>query len=160
MDSSVFVVVTGPDGISTATANWRQDFYEPHHFSLLTAHLTQNRGQHFHVPASALLLPLSYSPFLISPTLISSRLLFWLTCLYPNPEHQIPVPTLVLMLVWDNVLLLLAATKNNRERVWRELWGCLGHGPTYSFLFFFKSVNSLEEFVVSLGKAGETGISL
>lgn len=98
---------------------------------------------------------------MISPTLISSRLLFWLTCLYPNPEHQIPVPTLVLMLVWDNVLLLLAATKNNREREFGETFeGALATALDIVFWVFFKSMNSLEEFVVSLGKAGGTWISL
>lgn len=67
------------------------------------------------------------------------------------------------MLVWDNVLLLLAATKNNREREFGETFeGALATALDIVFVFFvfFKSVNSLEEFVVSLGKAGGTWISL
>lgn len=65
------------------------------------------------------------------------------------------------MLVWDNVLLLLAATKNNREREFGETFeGALATALDIVFWVFFKSVNSLEEFVVSLGKGGGTWISL
>lgn len=42
------------------------------------------------------------------------------------------------MLVWDNVLLLLAATKNNREREFGETFeGALATALDIVFWFFF-----------------------
>ncbi len=89
MDSWVFVVVTGPDGFPQRMETEDKILWSCH-FSLLTAHLTLNRGQRFLVFTISAFLPLLFClPFLISPFLTISFSAFWLLKFsYSNPEGQ------------------------------------------------------------------------